>query len=684
MTRSLRILAAWTLLSSCFVGVALAQPASIPETRRISLNGKWKLAADYQKWGDKAEWFSSSYGDGTWDHVTVPHTWSHDPRFVGYIGPGWYRHRFTAPVFTSDEHVRINFGAVFAHARVWLNGELLGEHDGGYTPFEFDVTGKLKPGETNLLVVCADNSWTRPGGGNQPQQQVVAWWDDGGIIRDVDLLIGPAVYVVRHKVEATPDLTTGTAEVRTKVWIRNTTRQEQRVRVLGEIARENQWLPLTPTPATAVIAAGATGTVELRQPLAKEHVTLWHLDAPALYQWRTTIEGRARESVHFGLRRFEVRGTQLVLNGQPIRLAGGNRHASYPGGGQDEPIAIVTRDLQLMKEAGFVFQRMTHYPVSTAVLDWADRHGMLLIGEASHAAAGTAAMMDSPEARERFKVAQREMIERDWNRPSIIAWSVGNEYASDTPAGLRWTKDMRDYTRELDGTRLITFASNSAAKAGLKGEDEGSAYVDFVSLNTYAATPQKNAENIDITHARHPNKPLIITEYGIRHDFVEDEMVRVEWFREMLEIIRARPFVSGASIWSFNDYRSRYVGTNVNGWREWGVIDPERNPRTTYHMFRREHTGFVVREAVLRGGALTLRLEPRTDFPVFPLSNVELEIHFLDGQNRLVQTKRVPLQLGAPMTVPAPPGAGGFRVEIWRGGFRTGSFSHWQTIPTKS
>lgn len=200
-----------------------------------------------------------------------------------------------------------------------------------------------------------------------------------------------------------------------------------------------------------------------------------------------------------------------------------------------------------MKEGGFVFQRLSHYPLSTEVLDWADRHGLLLIAESGNTGLKAPALA-SPEIQRRFQAQHREMIERDWNRPSIVAWSVGNKFAADTPAGVDWVRTMAAFTRELDPTRLIAFASNTAARAGLKPEQEGSPYVDFVSFNTYGATPRKNAENIDTVHGRWPDKPLIATGCGLRRDSVEDETERVDWFREMLAVIRARPFLSGASI----------------------------------------------------------------------------------------------------------------------------------------
>jgi beta-glucuronidase len=200
--------------------------------------------------------------------------------------------------------------------------------------------------------------------------------------------------------------------------------------------------------------------------------------------------------------------------------------------------------------------------------------------------------------------------------------------------------------------------------------------VDFVCLNTYGRTPRDNAANMDRVHALYPHKPLLVTEYGIRHDFVGDETERIDWFREMLAVVRARPFVSGLSVWSLNDYRSRYVGTNPNGWREWGLVAPDRTPRGAYHALRREHGGFVLQAATFGGGKLTVRFAVRTDFPLYPPAECELRVQFLDGQNRPVATASAPLRTDAPMTFPVPAGASGYRLEIWRGGFRTATFGH--------
>jgi len=655
-----------------------AGPPPATTGQRISLNGIWKFTPDYQNAGDVSAWFSASYNDRVWDHVTVPHTWSHDPRFMGFIGAGWYRLHFTPPTVKAGQHVRLHFGAVFARARVWLNGTLLGSHEGGYTPFEFDIGAALVPGKSNLLVVCADNRWDAtsiPGarGGAQPPEQVYAWWDDGGLIRDIALHVTPNIHVAKQKVEARPDLEAGTATVRIRTWVRNASAEAARVRVVSTLAREGQDLPVAAPGAEISVPAGGEGVAEQSFSLSAPHVRLWSIDTPVLYQAMTRAGEHTADPVNFGLRRFEVRGEQLLLNGHPIRLAGANWHASHPDWGQDQPASGVIRDLELMKRGGFVFQRLSHYPVSPVILDWADRHGMLLIAEAGNTGWKAGQLVD-PAMQAKFRAQHQEMMERDWNHPSIIAWSVGNEFDSDSPEGVRWVQAMQDFTRRIDPTRLVTFVSNRASKPNLQPAEEGSHLVDFLCLNTYGGTPQANAANIDRVHQRYPGKPLLVTEYGLRHDFVDDEAERIDWFRAMLAIFRERPYIAGASIWSFNDYRSRYVGTHPNGWREWGLIAPDRTPRTAYHALRREHSGFIVHQATLASSVITLRIEPRMDFPVFPPADCELYVRFMDGQHRQLATQTVPLRTGEPLKIPTPEGTSGFRIEIRRGGESVASF----------
>ncbi len=647
------------------IGAALA--LSLSATDRISLNGEWKFAPDYTGAGDRNNWQGTAVKDTEWDRVTVPHVWGMDPRYPFFIGPCWYRKTITVPEAAADRNLRLRFEAVFQHATVWLNGSKLGEHEGGYTPFEFDITSLAQPGKPNLLVVKADNRWTEttiPG--------LKGWMDDGGIIRDAWLIVSPTVFIANQKIEAAPDPRTGAARIHVRTWVRNTLDRS------AEAALSLDVEGASATAAARPIPAGATVPIDVDFTLPPERVRLWKLDQPSLYELTTRIASDPTPLVRsFGIRTFEVRGTQLLLNGQPIRLAGANRIPSSPVHGQDDPAAFAAEDLKLMKQAGMVFARMSHYALSQSVLDWADRNGMLLVEEAGNWGLAVA-QLTSPVVRASFQSQLQEMIERDWNRPSIVAWSVGNEFASDTPEGVQWVKEMASLVKTFDLTRPITFASNHMSLTPRPPETEGSIYADYVSINVYGSAA-RNAALIDATHQRYPNKPLVITEYGFRADLMDDETEREEWFRQMFAFVRARPFVSGLSVWSFNDYRSRYVGTSPDGYRKWGMVDEQRNPRGSYFVMRHEMSGVQIKAAQLESGKLTVRLAARLDFPLFPPAPLQLRIRFTDSAGRPVETPTRPVELlpsGAETSVAisAPAGTVRFRGEILRNGFPVMTF----------
>jgi beta-glucuronidase len=642
--------AAWTGAGILALAIAvtfgslrsIAQSATRPTTT-IDLTGEWRFAIDPTNQGEPDRWFASDLDDRRWDRVEVPHCWPLDPRYH-YTGHAWYRRTFDAPGSLESNHTRVEFGAVFARARVWLNGTQLGAHEGGYTPFGFDVSKTLVAGKPNVLVVEVDNSWsitTMPGArpGTEPTARVYPWWDYGGIVRPVALVVSPAVYVQKQRVTAVPDFTTGTADIEVTTWIRNTTARPAFSRLRLTLVRldgdrettldvqPSGWQTSTETPARE------TEAITLRTRLPRNAVRLWGLDRPTLYRARieltTEPSGLDAHATTFGIRRFEVRGTELHLNGRPVRLGGANRPSDDPKFGLLEPVEVVERDLKLMKAAGMELQRIIHYAPPPALLDLADRLGLLIIGEAGNWNLQPA-QMDDAGMRADFENQMHELIERDWNHPSVIAWSVGNEYASDTPSGMRWTKDMAAFVRGLDPSRLITFASYRAFRPDLaRPEDEGSHLVDFVSINTYAA-PARLGEVLDLVHQRYPQKPIFVSEFGLRDDKAKSVDDRRGYFREAIDVMRRRPFIAGASVWTLQDYRSRYPDTAANGYRPWGVVDHLRAPRDAYHVVAREFAAArVVAVPMLRvGGRLVARVtvEARPDFPSRPLSGLIVQM----------------------------------------------------------
>ncbi|MCF0070534.1 beta galactosidase jelly roll domain-containing protein [Dyadobacter sp. CY261] len=601
----------------------LRQPNAIP------LHGEWWFLLDPAGLGIANQWYREGVAqENRQDKVTVPHCFSTDPRYEFYTGTAWYRKTF-AWKRTTGKRVILHFDAAFYKTNVWLNGQNVGEHEGGYTPFSFDVTDKLKDGD-NLLVVAVNNdTWktnTIPGikdSGNV-NDGFVGWVNYGGIIRPVYLTIETEVYTENVKIETVPDLTKGSAVVKAKVRIRNASSNPASPKLDLTILQDKKPLTLRWKTKAESIPAGQTALIEAEAALTAAQVKLWDLDQPNLYELKTVV-GADTLASNFGIREIKVSGAQLLLNGKPVKVGGGNRVIDYPGLGTVEPDWLVEKDFRLMKEAGMEFQRLTHYTPSEYYYDLADRYGMLIITEAGNWQL-TPKQMDNDSMRVKFRAQFREMVERDWNHPSVIAYSVGNEYASTVPGGQRWTKDMIAYARELDPTRLYTFASMLLNSLPAKPEDEASQYVDFVSTNTYGG----HAKSLDHIHKLYPDKPVFISEWGTRSDGKGGEAGQAQHLSDVMVEIRKRPFVVGASWWTYNDYRSKLFGTNVNGFRPWGIVGPDRSPRLAYPVHQREFSPVLIEKARFTTGdqgmhQLVLKITSRGDFPARTLKGYMLK-----------------------------------------------------------
>jgi beta-glucuronidase len=645
-------LAAVALWLAAGVGAAAA-------AEPIDLGGTWRFAIDPVQRGEESGWHQPGLVVRDWSEVQTPHCWTIDPRFP-YVGTVWYRRTFSVPVDAAGQHARLAFARVFHRAKIWINGHLAGEHVGGYTPFEIEATAWLRPGAENTIAVLVDNAWsteTLPGArlGAKPQEQVFPWREYGGILGSVRLLLTAPVFVASLRVVAEPNLANGTATIALTAFARNATAAPARVRVGFTLKRDQQpveaWPGNRALAVEAVLPPGAATPVTAQISLRPDQVRRWGVDHPQLYTARAALldGGRETESstTTFGIRKVEARAGQLLLNGEPIRMGGGNRHSDHPQFGSIDPAEVVETDLRQMKRANMDLMRITHYPVEPRILDWSDRHGLLIIEEGLNWQL-TEAQMDSPSLRANFQAQMREMIQRDWNHPSVIGWSVGNEYPSFAPAGLRWTKDMIDWVRTVDHTRLLTFASHHAFSEKFQSPDEeGSRYVDLICINMY----DNFARRLDLVHARWPDKPVLVSEYGFRADAMAGEDARREAHRQVIETFRARPYVVGASVWTYNDYRSRYPqGTDARGYRQWGVVDAERREKPTYALLAEEYSPAVIREARAEAGGakVSATIQARADFPSYTLRDYVVRVDLLDAAGKVIGSSRTALPVLRP------------------------------------
>jgi len=552
----------------------------------LDLHGEgWHFAIDPADRGEYSGWHKPGRNlHAGWDAVTVPHDFLVDKRYE-YSGVAWYRRSFPVPNNGfRDKTWRLQFEQVFQRCRVWLNGEEVGTHEGGYTPFEFSVAKFLKPGQENFLVVAVDNRvkfralpGIRSGGTANAAQY--PWLNYGGILGEVRLIGHDPVWVAAQKIETV--LNGDAWKVSIRVDVRNDTDRSDSGRLTARLSPGQ-----TELTGNYNVAPNSTTSFLLQGSIPRDAVQAWDLETPTLYESRVAIDSSKFAIVStFGFRTIEIRDARFLLNGHPIRMAGANRARSHPEYGGIDTDEAVARDMKLMKEAGLVFTRIQHYPPRRNLLDWADQHGMLLVLEVGmwgYISPDQA----SEELRSQFQQEMGEMIAMARNHPSVVGWSIGNEYESWTPEGLDWTRDMAAFVKNLDSTRPVTFAALGGALRLLEaGEGRGEHafdHVDFISQNYYFQ-PRQMAQFLDPVHVRWPGKPVMITEFGMRDDRVKNESERTDHFDAMLALVRERPWICGLAIWTFNDYRSRYPGTGADGYRRWGLVDEHRNPRPLYH-----------------------------------------------------------------------------------------------------
>ncbi len=567
------------------------------------------------------EVFKTDFDDSKWYDLKVPGHWGMINNFSNYTGKGWYRKSFELPQNWSaqdDERIRIQFGAVYHLAKIYINGKFVGKHQGGFTPFEFDITDFVKFGAKNIIAVEVDNAFI-----------VGATWNWGGIIRDVTIKKDKDVRIQHQYIHAEPDLEKGSAAISLKVRFENNSENTRTIDVVSKIKGIDD---VKLSQKGIKIAANSTKTIFLKTTLSAENVKLWHFDDPNLYTLQTTISDSNinldSEEDNFGIRKIELTDSQLILNGEPIRTGGFNRVSEQRYYGSSEPLEVLEKDVDLMKRSGANFMRIMHGTQNEKLIELCDKKGILLFEEVN------VRDLSNPEftAPEYPLVKSwiKEMIERDINHPSIIGWSVGNELSYHYDYG----KKMMEYVKtELDEYRLLTCVSNSGQKPYYTPKNDPNTHVDIIMHNMYRwqGKPQKILNTL---REKWPNKPVFISEYGFdpypTASLDGDKPIVSEWnqnFRGKNE------FVVGTSMWTFNDYRSGYAGTSAEENRVWGVVNVWGQERRLFDRFQNENSPiktFDVAPVDLSKKSTEIKISTKeiSDYPSYTLKNYKLVYTF--------------------------------------------------------
>jgi beta-galactosidase len=646
------VLAAGTIGTQALPAGEKTTDVSAPET--ASLCGQWWFRTDSANVGQEQRWYGIDDSTSAWRQVRVPHTWQVDPPFVDYRGVAWYRRTFDAPGEWQNSAVRIEFEAVFHTATVWVNGELAGEHlRKGYTAFVLDITPLLRWGSSNSIAVRVDNGFNDH---MIPRGRSSDWAHDGGIYRPVQLLITPKTFVERVDIEAVPDLASGDGKLAVTAYLRNTSSKPWMGRAFFRIIDDETGLtvPTTSDSPSVTIKSGATQTVKFEATLPK--AKLWHFDHPSLYHLIFSIargQETHRLAATFGVRKLEAKSSGFYLNGERVRLMGVERMAgSNPEFGMAEPNQWITHDHDDLKHLNCVFTRV-HWPQDKRVLEYCDRHGILMQTEIPawgyDTFAGMGAAPDT-DIMENGLEQLREMIARDRNHPSVVVWGLCNEIGGQNPPAYQFAKRMLEEAKKLDPNRLCSYASNSLIETPQR---DVAGLMDFIETNEYFGTwapgsPETVAKHLDDLHAAFPGKPVVISEYGYcacTEDRPEGDGHRIEILRSHDAAIRSKDFVAGAIFFCYNDYRTHVGDRGVGALKQrlHGVVDIYGAQKASYELLRRESSPVESLTVDNRLNAFQLRLKTRHDVPAYTLRSYTLRAIFYGEGDIPVERQEVQL-----------------------------------------
>ena len=545
---------------------------NIAGRKTISLNGKWKAIIDINDvgmgdwtaiWKDKIPKGKSDFVEYSFDNgptLQVPGDFNSQlPELTYYESSVWYKKSFAW--HKNANRLFIYFGAVNYVCDVILNGEKIGHHEGGFTPFQFEITDKVKEGENNILV-RANNKRVRDG----VPALGFDWFNYGGITREVALVQTPQVFIEDYFVQ----LQQGSLS-RLQGWVKinNAAAPRQITLQIPEAAVKYAF-----TPADTGLSPIAINVPNL---------LLWTPAKPKLYK---VIISTATDTVTemIGFRSIEVKGADILLNGKPVFLKGVNFHEESPSRharafGTADAVEMLTR----AKELGCNFVRMAHYPHNEHELRLAEKMG-LMVWEEIPVYQGIAFSDTAMQAK--MNRMLREMIQRDKNRCGVIVWSLSNETSPGKDRDAIISK-MAVLARSLDPTRLISSALDHIKYEGTVAtiNDTVINSLDLIAVNQYLGWYRPWPSTPGVMEWKSMfNKPLLFSEFGAEalqgnHGTADTASKWTEEFQEkvyknQVAMFASIPFLKGTCPWILVDFRSpvRMHPVYQKGWNRKGLL----------------------------------------------------------------------------------------------------------------
>lgn len=590
MKRILLFCAALSALMASATSGTAPLITNLQSRNTVSLDGKWRTIVDPFENGyydyrlqpyDNGYAQDRDYTDPTqlqeYNFATdktlnVPGDWNTQrPELYYYEGTVWYRTRFT-PEITEGKRQFIHFGAVNYDAIVWLNGERLGDHQGGFTPFDFEVTGKLRKGE-NSLVVKVDNK-------RHPEAVPTVnadWWNYGGITRPVNLVETPQAFVRDYSIQLSPTR-------KNTIDFSFTADGEGLDAVTVEI-------PELKIRKTAQLDADGTTSFALNAKPER-----WSPANPRLYKVNI-IAGTDTITDDIGFRTIRTEGTKLLLNDQPLFCRGVSIHEETPyNSGRAWSREDARTLLGWAKEMGCNFVRLAHYPHNEEMVREAERMGLLVWSEIP---VYWTIHWDNPDTYANASAQLSDMITRDRNRCNIIIWSIANETPR-SDSRQRFLSKLAAEARALDGgTRLIGAAmeKDEIRPDVMSVDDPMSDVLDIISFNEYIGWYDGQPEKCDRSEWEFSiDKPVFISEFGggalaglhgdATHRFTEEN--QEDLYRRHTAMLDRIPGLAGCTPWILKDFRSprRHLPEIQDDFNRKGLISDKGQRKKAFYVMK--------------------------------------------------------------------------------------------------
>ena len=553
--------------------------------KSASLDGAWRFLTDPRGVGDE-KGYKNGLPEG--ETVIVPSVWNTESGLLEYEGIAWYEKKF----YSEGGCLRFHFGAVMTECQVFLDGELLGSHYGGFCEFDF-ITPDVERGE-HRLTLKVDNRFDE----HSIPQKVVDWYHYGGITRSVtvETLEGVCILNHRFRYEMSDDLNSAECFSTVTLYNANPCETEANIKLTLdgiEVTSDTVSLPGR-EPFVAQLASFTVGDIRLWDEGKGELYTVEYLT-----ETDDLID-------RVGFRKIQVKEGKLLLNGRAIEIRGVNRHHDHPDFGMAFPPARMKHDIDLIEDLGCNAIRGSHYPNSRDFIDMLDERGILFWSEIPIWGGGfSQAALGDKIVVERGLNMHREMVSNYYNHPSIIIWGLHNEIKSATPEAYEMSKTYYEYLKATGGNRAVVYASDKPLA------DICFEFSDIICLNQYygwysggldAWEPffEKFCERMKALGFE--NKPIIMSEFGAGglygfHDAelpIWSEEYQAKLIDFCLNLFHKHPAIVGSFIWQFCDIRTaKEMGmSRARGFNNKGIMNEYRRPKEAYYAARKCYRSF--------------------------------------------------------------------------------------------